>query len=78
MKAGADQDLSNSSSGPPLFLEGQGHLVMPVSAQMSLLQGGGPLPFHVLLVSFFIPLITCFLCFNVFALTCLYSFKADL
>lgn len=44
---------------------------------MSFLQGGCPPPIHMLLVSFFITTITCFLCFNMLALTCLHSFKAD-
>lgn len=73
MKDGADQDLSDSSSGPPLCLEGegQGHYVIPIPAQMSLVQGA-VLPIHMIPVSFFMTLITSFLCFNVFALPCLY------
>lgn len=52
------------------------HPAIPLSAQMSLVQGGCFLPIHMLPVSLFMTLITSFLCFNVFAL--IYPLKASL
>lgn len=72
MTAGTYQDLCNSS-GLLLCLEGLGQLVIPISTQMSPQEGHSP-PIHK--CHFHDPYH--FLCFNVYALTCLYLFKAHL